>query len=172
MPRHAIYDRCGVYYSLHFLISRARERPIASTGRQENCHLACRASTECAAAQMRNAVFQPDTRSEAAGASRASSQAEVCGPACLTASRKQVLQHRQSAALPGRQGKVFSSVSGSEMLLTRGFEFTTLFHQNSIITGKKKPPCGINPARWYVLLQIGIYFFKSHTHYFFLSAAA
>ena len=116
----------------------------------------------------------PDTHSEAAGVSRASSQAEVCGPACLTAPRKQVLQHRQrrSAALPGRQGKVFSSVSGGEVLLTRGFEFTTLFHQNSIITGKKKPPCGIDPARWYVLLQIGIYFFKSHTHYFFLSAAA
>ena len=67
MPRHAIYDRYGVYYSLHFLISRARERPIASTGRQENCCSACRASTECEAAQLRNAVCQTDTHSEAAG---------------------------------------------------------------------------------------------------------
>ena len=95
MPRHAIYDRCGVYYSLHFLISRAPGRLIASTGRQENCCSACRASTECAAAQMRNAVFQPDTHSEAAGASRVRDQAEVCGPVCLTTpkqrSRNEVL---------------------------------------------------------------------------------
>ena len=41
--------------------------PIASTGRQGNCHFACRASTECEATQLRNAVSQPDTHSEAEG---------------------------------------------------------------------------------------------------------
>ena len=46
---------------------QARQRPIASTGRQGNCHSACRASTECDAAQMRNAVSLPDTHSEAKG---------------------------------------------------------------------------------------------------------
>ena len=40
--------------------------------------------TECAAEQMRNAVSQTYTHSEAAGASNASSQAEVCGHAYLT----------------------------------------------------------------------------------------
>ena len=40
--------------------------------------------TECDAAQMRNAVCQPDTHSEAAGVSRANDQAEVCGHVCLT----------------------------------------------------------------------------------------
>ena len=41
--------------------------PIASTGRQENGNSACRASTECEAAQLRNAVFQTDTHSDAGG---------------------------------------------------------------------------------------------------------
>ena len=62
------------------LVSRARQRPIASTGRQGNCCSACKLSTECEAAQMRNAVCQTDTHSDAADASKASGQAEVCGP--------------------------------------------------------------------------------------------
>ena len=66
-PRCARYDRYGVHKSLHFLISRARKRPIASTGRQGNCCSACRASTECEAAQLRDAVSLPDTHSEAEG---------------------------------------------------------------------------------------------------------
>ena len=63
--------------------------PIASTGRQENGNSACRASTECDAAQMRNAVCQPDTHSEAAGVSKANDQAEVCGHACLKTANTQ-----------------------------------------------------------------------------------
>ena len=68
-PCCSAYSRYGVHESPHFLISRARQRPIASTGRQGNCHSACRASTECEAVQLRNAVCQTDTHSEAEGAS-------------------------------------------------------------------------------------------------------
>ena len=82
----------------HPLISRARKRPIASTGRQGNCHSACRASTECEAAQMRNAVSQPDTHSEAADASQASDQAEVCGPACPATPSQQIPQRSRGQA--------------------------------------------------------------------------
>ena len=92
---YAGYDRCGMHESFPLLISRARKRPIASTGRQGNCHSACRASMECEAAQLRNAVCQTDTHSEAAGASRASIQAEVCGPVCLAVPRQQ--QHSEAA---------------------------------------------------------------------------
>ena len=81
VPRRAWDHRCGMHESSHFLISRARKRPIASTGRQGNCYSACRVSTECAAVQTRNAVSQTDTHTEAEGASKASSKAEVCGPA-------------------------------------------------------------------------------------------
>ena len=79
LPREVWQVRCA--RKPVFLISRARKRPIASTGRQGNCYSACRASTECAAVQTRNAVSQTDTHSETADASNASGLAEVCGPA-------------------------------------------------------------------------------------------
>ena len=69
--------RCAPKHA--FLFYRARKRPISSTtGRQENCHSVCRASTECAAAQRRNAVYQPDTHSKAADASLRASRRAVC----------------------------------------------------------------------------------------------
>ena len=77
------------------LISRARQRPIASTGRQGNCCSACRASTECDAAQLRNAVCQPDTHSEAAGASRASDGLRCAAPRVL---RRQASKYHSEAA--------------------------------------------------------------------------
>ena len=80
LPRCMRHGRCNMHESFPLLISRARKRPIASTGRQGNCHSACRVSTECEAAQLRNAVSQTDTHSDAAGASKASGKAEMCGP--------------------------------------------------------------------------------------------
>ena len=41
VPRSAGYGRRGVHESLSLLVSRARKRPIASTGRQENGNSAC-----------------------------------------------------------------------------------------------------------------------------------
>ena len=96
--------RCAL--KLAPLISRARQRPIASTGRQGNCHSACRASTECEAAQKRNAVSQPDTHSEAADASQASDQAEVCGPVCLTAPRHKLHSEAADASQASDQAEV------------------------------------------------------------------
>ena len=94
--------RCAL--KLAPLISRARKRPIASTGRQGNCHSARKASTECDAAQLRNAVSQTDTHSEAADASQASDQAEVCGPACPATPSQQIPQRsrrREQGKRPG-----------------------------------------------------------------------
>ena len=92
---------CGIllFPGLRPLVSGARKRPIASTGRQGNCCSACRASTECAAAQLRNAVCQPDTHSEAAAASMASGQAKVCGHACLWDEYKNIRQDDPAGCL-------------------------------------------------------------------------
>ena len=67
VPGYSVYNGYGVYKGLCTLVSKARKRPIASTGRLGNCNSACIASTECEAAQKRNAVSQPDTHGEAAG---------------------------------------------------------------------------------------------------------
>ena len=67
VPGYSVYNGYGVYKGLCTLVSKARKRPIASTGRLGNCIPLLRRFALRARSAGGIAVSQPDTHGEAAG---------------------------------------------------------------------------------------------------------